>query len=501
MREASRRRPATPGKAVDRTGNGEAGAIPRNGALFRPAVLVRKAVLPTADAIALAVAVAVSGAGRTLAPAACYAAAVLAVLAVGRLHRLRVCLRASDQTGRILAAAALPLPVFLIWTSAPAGQHALVTGPTLAWLVLAAATLIVAARVAVCAGLRAVHRRGLLTERTVVVGAGTFGGYLAALLQEHPELGLRPVGFVDDGLPRRDLPVPVLGGTRQLADIVSSGGIERIIVCFSSDCRDEDLVGVLRACRPLHSDICVTPRLYELGMAVPMGCLDEIWGVPLMPLRGSPRVGLVLKRGIDLAVALVLGLVGAPLALALGAAIRMRLGSPVLFRQVRLTGAERVATIVKLRTLPVPRGCATPDPNPGQEADTERDAHWDPDTAWTVDEARYGWFCRWLRATHLDELPQLLNVLRGEMSLVGPRPERPYFARQFAVGIPRYADRTRMPCGLTGWAQVNGLNGDTSVFDRARFDNYYAEYWSPWLDAVILARTAVLVGRAALGRS
>jgi lipopolysaccharide/colanic/teichoic acid biosynthesis glycosyltransferase len=118
-----------------------------------------------------------------------------------------------------------------------------------------------------------------------------------------------------------------------------------------------------------------------------------------------------------------------------------------------------------------------------------------------VDERRCGPFGRWLRATHLDELPQLVNVLRGEMSLVGPRPERPYFARQFCRDIPRYADRTRMPGGLTGWAQVNGLNGDTSVFDRARFDNYYAEYWSPWLDAVILARTAAQVGRAALGRT
>ena len=103
---------------------------------------------------------------------------------------------------------------------------------------------------------------------------------------------------------------------------------------------------------------------------------------------------------------------------------------------------------------------------------------------------------RWLRATHLDELPQLLNVARGEMSLVGPRPERAYFAERFSKEIPRYADRTRMPAGVTGWAQVNGLNGDTSIFEHARFDNYYVEYWSPWMDLTILARTlaAVAVG-------
>ena len=98
-----------------------------------------------------------------------------------------------------------------------------------------------------------------------------------------------------------------------------------------------------------------------------------------------------------------------------------------------------------------------------------------------------------MRATHIDELPQLLNVVRGQMSLVGPRPERPFFAERFSREIPRYADRTLVPAGMTGWAQVHGLNGDTSIFERARFDNYYAEYWSPWLDAVILARTLAVM--------
>jgi exopolysaccharide biosynthesis polyprenyl glycosylphosphotransferase len=339
------------------------------------------------------------------------------------------------------------------------------------------------ARLVACAALRAAHRRGWLTERAVVVGAGTFGAYIAELMREHPEFGLTPAGFVDDGPPRRDLAVPTLGTMRELAGVITRFGIGRVVVCFSSDCRDENLVGVVQACRPLLVDICVAPRLYELGMAVPRSCLDEIWGVPLIPLRPPPRAGLVVKRAMDLAAALVLGLITAPLTLALAALIRISSGPPVLFRQARVTRDGTETRIVKLRTVP-----ADGDPAAGH-----------PDTRWTVDEQRCSPLGRWLRATHLDELPQLGNVLRGEMSLVGPRPERPYFAARFRHDIPRYADRTRMLGGITGWAQVNGLNGDTSVFDRARFDNYYAEYWSPWLDTVILAQTAVQVVWATLG--
>lgn len=456
----------------DRTGR--AALAIRSALPHQPAALVRRTALPAADAVGLAAAITVSGAGRMPLPSAVYAALVLMLLALARLHRLRVCLRTSDQAGQVIAAAAVPLPTLLAW---PSGRPA---ASTLVALVSAAVLGVLAARLTVCAALRAAHTRGLLNERAVVVGTGTFGAYIAGLMREHPQFGLSPAGFVDDGPPRRDLPVPTLGTMRDLADVISRLGIGRVIVCFSSDCRDDDLVGVLRACRPLLADICVAPRLYELGMAVPQGCLDEIWGVPLVPLRQPPRVGLALKRATDLVVAAVLSLLAAPVALALAAVVRVTSGPPVLFRQLRVTGDGAVNSILKLRTVPV-----------SDEADTR----------WSVDERRIGAFGRWLRATHLDELPQLVQVLRGDMSLVGPRPERPYFAQQFCRDIPRYADRLRMRGGLTGLAQVNGLNGDTSVFDRARFDNYYTEYWSPWLDLVILARTAVLVSRAAAGRT
>ena len=111
------------------------------------------------------------------------------------------------------------------------------------------------------------------------------------------------------------------------------------------------------------------------------------------------------------------------------------------------------------------------------------------DAQWSVAPGECSALSRWLRATHLDELPQLLNVVRGEMSLVGPRPERPFFTSRFAAVVPRYDDRHRARGGMTGWAQVHGLTGDTSISDRVRFDNHYIEHWSLWLDLVILART------------
>ncbi len=215
-------------------------------------------------------------------------------------------------------------------------------------------------------------------------------------------------------------------------------------------------------------DICLVPRLQELGSAVPRGSLDEIWGIPLLPLRHPGRGALVAKRLIDVLGAAILLCLCFPFLLVLGLALRLESSRPALFRQTRVTKAGRPMSIVKLRTL---------------------QDHGDSDTTWTVPTGGSTRLGRWLRTSHIDELPQLVNVLRGDMSLVGPRPERPYFAHRFAREIPHYRDRNRMAAGMTGWAQVNGLSGDTSMRDRVRFDNCYVESWSLWLDAVVLART------------
>jgi lipopolysaccharide/colanic/teichoic acid biosynthesis glycosyltransferase len=426
-------------------------AVSSAAAAFVPAF-----ALPLADLVAIAAAACTTG--RVSLPTVAYGVAVLAILAGGGLQRLRICGRVSDQIGGVLAATALPLPFLLGWL--PAG---------LGWrLALSSAAGVIVLRVLTYSVLRAAHRRDLLTEPTLIVGAGDTGILIASLLGEHPELGLRPLGFLDACMPPDEgLPLPVLGVTADLPEMIKHVGAQRVIMCFPVD-PDQDLVPVLRASRGLGADICLVPRLHELGIAVSRSHLDEVWGIPLLPLRRHGRVGLLLKRAFDLLATAVLLCLCAPVLLVLAAVLRLQSGRPAIFRQLRVTGEERIVPILKLRTLA---------------------EHGDSDTRWAVPVEGSTRLARWLRSSHLDELPKLVNVLRGEMSVVGPRPERPYFAERFGRELPGYQDRHRVPAGLTGWAQVNGLHGDTSLRDRVRFDNQYIEYRSPWLDVLILVRT------------
>jgi lipopolysaccharide/colanic/teichoic acid biosynthesis glycosyltransferase len=196
-----------------------------------------------------------------------------------------------------------------------------------------------------------------------------------------------------------------------------------------------------------------------------------------------------LKYAIDRVLALLMLLVLTPVLLAAAVAVRLSSAGPIFFRQRRVGLDGRVFEVFKFRTMaeqPVDHGFALPDGvAPGGVEGTDR---------------RTG-VGRWLRASSLDELPQLVNVLRGEMSLIGPRPERPEFSRRFAAQVPGYADRHRVKCGITGWAQANGLRGQTSIADRVAFDNYYIDNWSLGLELRTLALTLVEVLRFRDGRA
>ncbi|CAM03188.1 lipopolysaccharide/colanic/teichoic acid biosynthesis glycosyltransferase [Saccharopolyspora erythraea NRRL 2338] len=425
--------------------------------------VVKASALPVTDLVAVVVPAVLA---QVPVPAgAAYGLAVLAVLAGQGQHRLRICLRVSDQAPRIAVAALLPVAVLLPWTAPGAAVL----------LALLTAGALVTARGAAYGLLRAAHRRGRLVEPALVVGSGDEAARIAGLLAEHPECGLRSAGWVAGGGFGAVRGLPALGGVADLAGVIARYRIARVLVC-APEGDDGALVAAVRACRSVGVDFCLVPRPGELGLAVPRACLDEIWGVVLVPLRRPNLLSAVAKRAFDLVVGTVLLVLLAPVLLVLAGIVRGCGKATTFFCQWRVSRTGRLVRVVKLRTLV------------------------DTGEKWAVAADQCTALGRWLRGTHLDELPQLVNVLRGEMSLVGPRPERPYYAKRFAGEIPHYADRHRMPGGMTGWAQVHGLHGDTSIPDRARFDNQYIEYWSLWMDLVVVARTVAIVARAMGGR-
>ncbi|MCG6496765.1 sugar transferase [Kitasatospora sp. A2-31] len=314
----------------------------------------------------------------------------------------------------------------------------------------------------------------------LVLGAGRLGRRVAAALTARGEYGMRPIGFVDPDPPllSGDTDLPVLGGREVLEREVRRHRVHHVVA--TAGAADEaETAAALRDAARLGCQVWLVPALREYGSLatgrIPGG--DQLWGYPCLrvgrPAMGRP--GWAAKRALDVAAAGV-GLIALAPVLALCAlAVRFDTGPGVLFRQQRTGLDGRVFTVLKFRTL-----------RPSNEHESA--------TRWNIaQDHRMGTVGKLMRRSSLDELPQLWNVLRGDMSLVGPRPERPYFVMRFSQAYPEYADRHRVPVGLTGLAQVNGLRGDTSIEDRARFDNRYIESWSLWQDVKILCRTAALM--------
>ncbi len=290
----------------------------------------------------------------------------------------------------------------------------------------------------------------------------------------HPEYGLNPVGFIDPEPTYRDsvLPLPILGGLEKLPEVMHKHAVNDIIFAFSS-APDAQVVRVVRACVRQDCQVFVVPRFFELYGADRRTHCEVIWGVPLVRLRRWPLRPMhsLIKRGTDIAIAGAGLAVLSPVLALCALSVRLESGPGVIFRQTRVGRNGKPFTLYKFRSM-----------RPVDESEGS--------TRWSIDgDDRIGRVGRFLRRTGLDEAPQLVNVLRGDMSIVGPRPERPHFVRTFGEAVRRYSDRHRAPVGLTGLAQVNGLRGDTSIDERVTFDNYYIDNWSLWADFKIMLRT------------
>jgi exopolysaccharide biosynthesis polyprenyl glycosylphosphotransferase len=346
---------------------------------------------------------------------------------------------------------------------------------TLSRVTPAAVVLVLVGRACSYAIIRTVRARGHVAEPTLIVGAGTVGAQLAAVLTEHREYGMAPIGFLDsfDGV---GLSMPILGDAGSLIPVIERNQVTRVIVAFGA--MDEAaMVQILRECDQLPVEVYVVPRFFELGVTPASGFAEDVWGIPLIRLRRSALRGRsrVIKRVFDVVAAGLLLILSAPVMLVCAVAVRCSSPGSILFRQKRVGSDGHIFEVLKFRTI-LENG--------------------DSDTTWSVaDDDRQTRVGAILRRTSLDELPQLINVLQGEMSLIGPRPERPHFVSRFGLEVPRYDDRHRVPGGVTGWAQIHGLKGDTPIADRARFDNQYIEHWTLWRDVVIFCRTVLQVLR------
>ena len=347
------------------------------------------------------------------------------------------------------------------------------------WLVSGFATHL-AFRGAIRLQLRALRRRGYNLRHIAIVGAGDLGREIVDRIAAIPWSGLVIVGFYDDSarLQRQTVKgIPVLGSADQVVRDLETRPLDQVWIALPlrADARIRELLQGLR----LHAvQVRFVPDIFNFTLL--HHSMTEIGGLPVINLTDSPMEGvnLVLKSMEDFVLSALGLLVFLPVMLLIAIGVKLSSPGPVLYRQRRATWNGEPFEILKFRSMPV-----------GAEAASG--------PVWAGrDERRATPFGAFLRRMSLDELPQLVNVLRGEMSIVGPRPERPELIERFRQEVPGYMQKHLVKAGITGWAQVNDLRGDTSPQERINYDLYYIENWSVWFDLRIIARTIVHVVRS-----
>ncbi len=318
-------------------------------------------------------------------------------------------------------------------------------------------------------------RAGIGLKRVLIAGASELGRLVADKVLEHREFGFKIVGFLDDRASGDHIGyrgLPLLGTLADADEIIKQERIDHVYVALPLE-EHVKMLGVVEATNREGVDVHVVPDL--LQFIALRARLENLDGVPIISLNDVPLRGFnsLLKRAIDFGIsgAALLGL-GVPF-LAIMALIRYTSKGPVFFKQERMGLDGKAFNVYKFRSM-------------YEGAEDETGPVWARD-----DDPRCTPVGRWLRRLDLDELPQLWNVLRGDMSIVGPRPERPYFVEQFKHRIPQYMLRHKVKAGITGWAQVNGWRGNTSLEKRIEYDLYYIENWSVGLDIKIMWLTVL----------
>jgi Undecaprenyl-phosphate glucose phosphotransferase len=351
---------------------------------------------------------------------------------------------------------------------------------TLALFTLIAPAAVIGLRSTVRFVLRAVRRRGFNLRYVLVVGSGSLAESVIHRIAGRPDAGLRLIGVVANGaLGGAVEGAPVIGRYSDLKSILSTQRVDQVLVALARDELDA-FEKVMAELEDSVANVKIVPDLLQgFGLRSTIESLD---GLPVIGLHETPLFGwgAIAKRSFDLVGSAGALLVLSPIWTGIALAILASSGRPIFYRQRRMGHDGHVFQMFKFRSM-------------------KRDAEAEGPGWTTAGDPRRTRLGRWLRKRNLDELPQLINVLRGEMSLVGPRPERPTFIEEFRREIPGYMLRHKVRAGMTGWAQVHGWRGDTSIHERVEHDLYYIQRWSFWLDLRILVMTLVRATRKQKG--
>jgi len=323
--------------------------------------------------------------------------------------------------------------------------------------------------------LKNIRQRGYNKQFVLILGAGTLGRRFYENLQNYPELGYEVIGFLDDFQKEHSAEYreykPIIGSIDDLDSILNSQLIDEVIIALPLNAH-EKFGTIIEVCEKAGVKTLIIPDYFDYLPARPY--FDNFAGIPLINVRDIPLDEMrnrVIKRSFDIVFSLVCIMITLPLLAVIAIVIKLTSPGPVIFKQERVGFNRRTFMMYKFRTMRIQET---------RQSDTE----------WTVEnDPRRTKFGAFLRKTSLDELPQFFNVLLGDMSVVGPRPERPYFVEQFKEEIPKYMVKHHIRPGITGWAQSNGYRGDTSIKERIRHDIFYIENWTFFFDIKIIMKT------------
>ncbi|MGL6292668.1 undecaprenyl-phosphate glucose phosphotransferase [Eubacterium aggregans] len=325
--------------------------------------------------------------------------------------------------------------------------------------------------------LRTMRERGFNIKYIIIVGAGALGQRFAQKVMNDRQLGYKICGFVDDYYPKSEKDgIPILGSTREMNEILEEYRVDEVIIALpNTSYRRID--EVIDKCEYQGLKTQIIPDYFNLVQGS-KPAFDELDGIPLINTRYIPLdepFNKFIKRLFDILFSLLVLIVLSPLLLVTAILVKLTSPGPIIYKQVRVGMNRKDFEIYKFRSM-------------------RNDMPEVGNTVWTTDDdPRKTKFGSFIRKTSIDELPQLINVLKGDMSIVGPRPERPFYVSKFKDEIPKYMIKHHVRPGLTGWAQANGWRGDTDIEPRIQCDIEYIEKWTPWFDVKILFMTPAAV--------